>query len=52
MMKFYEANKGEKKKKKKTYKRSTVTKNKQNGSKKKNQISFKCYNMKHLILKE
>lgn len=49
MMTFYEANK----EKKKTYKRSTVTKNKQNGSKeKKNQISFKCYNMKYLILKE
>lgn len=50
MMTFYEANKEEKKK---NLQRSTVTKNKQNGSKeKKNQISFKCYNMKYLILKE
>lgn len=41
-------------KKKKNLQRSTVTKNKQNGSKekKKNQISFKCYNMKYLILEE
>lgn len=51
MMTFYEANKEGKKK---NLQRSTVTKNKQNGSKekKKNQISFKCYNMKYLILEE
>lgn len=50
MMTFYEANKEGKKK---TYKGALWLKiNKMAQRKKKNQISFKCYNMKYLILEE
>lgn len=50
MMTFYEANKEEKKKN--LQKEHWLKINKMAQRKKKNQISFKCYNMKYLILKE